>query len=241
MDFETLNDAINASRSIPAAGSAYGPVPDGDFMVGSSAQQLRDGNFPAIRYLIGSCNDEASLFVPLGINSDADLHAALSGTSLGLNFTTATEIMTAYGRLDDDLCLQGIPNYQLNTTVGYQFRRLVTIMTDAIFKAGTHFTADQWVAHGKSDVYVYNAHVPFSTVPQWVGHGFDLAYMFNNVNGSGWEGENPPWEGPNPLEGLPESSLDLARDMTAKWVAFVATGVPTYSERTCTDLTIIKI
>jgi carboxylesterase type B len=233
VDFETLNNAINASLAIPAAGSLYGPVIDGDFVAGPSPQQVRDGNFPPITYLTGSTNDEASYFVPLGINSDSELHDALSGVSMGLNFTAATAVMSAYGRNDDDLCLQGTSNVQLNTTVGYQYRRLTTIMTDAIWKAGTHLTAEQWKSHGKSEVFVYNAHVPFSTVPQYRGssHGFDLAYMFNNVNGTGWEGEHPPWEGPNPLAGLPEPYLELAREMTGMWVGFVSTGVPRYSQR----------
>ncbi|KAI3571509.1 carboxylesterase family protein [Fusarium oxysporum f. sp. albedinis] len=239
-DFETLNNAINASLKVPAAGSLYGPVIDGEFVAGPSAQQLRDGNFPPVTYLIGSTNDEASYFVPLGINSDSDLHDVLSGVSMGLNFTTATAVMSAYGRNDNDLCLQGISNAQLNDTVGYQYRRLTTIMTDAIFKAGTHFTAEQWKSHSKSDVFHSsrdNAHVPFSTVPQYRGssHGFDLAYMFNNVNGSGWEGENPPWEGPNPLGGLPKPYLELAREMTGMWVGFVNTGVPRYSQQTAPE------
>ncbi|KAH6628991.1 Alpha/Beta hydrolase protein [Boeremia exigua] len=234
VDTKALDDAIKISLTIPSAGSLYGPVPDGDFMTGSSAQQLKEGNFPAIRYLIGSCTDEASLFVDTGINSDSELHDTLSGIYMGLNFTSATTLMSAYSSNDNDLGHQGLSNTHLNATVGYQYRRLSTIMTDAIWKAGVHFTAEQWNVHNKSEVFVYNAEVPFSTVPQWVGasHGFDLAYMFNNVNGSGWEGTHPPWEGPNPLEGLGQPSLDLARDMSAMWVGFINSGVPKYDQQT---------
>ncbi|KAH7159431.1 Alpha/Beta hydrolase protein [Dactylonectria estremocensis] len=75
-DFETLNNAINASLSLPYA-SVFGPVMDGDILVRPRVEQLRDGDFVDIPFLLGTNNDETGYYAPAGINNDLELHQGL--------------------------------------------------------------------------------------------------------------------------------------------------------------------
>ncbi|KAH7462825.1 hypothetical protein FOMA001_g18296 [Fusarium oxysporum f. sp. matthiolae] len=231
-DFETLNNAINATLSLPFAAIVYGPVVDGDIVARPRLEQLRDGSFVKVPLLLGTNNDEAGYYTPLGINTENELHEVLVTQTVGLNFTQATEIMSQYKYSDPDLVSPEVLNAELNTTVGILYKRANTILTDVVFKAPTHYGAQLWQKHS-SNIYVYNANTTISVGPNYFGsaHGFELAYMFYNVNGTGWEGGQPPFLGGNPFAGRPQSYLDLAAVMSGLWVGFMNTGIPSYSNR----------
>ncbi|UPK89480.1 hypothetical protein LCI18_000415 [Fusarium solani-melongenae] len=232
-DFATLNNAIRASLTLPLTGPPCGPVVDGDIVARPAFEQLRDGDFVKVPYLLGSNNDESGYYTPLGINREADLHNAMLSALVGVNFTEATELISQYPYTGIDLALPGISNTELNVTVGLQFKRLLTVATDLIFKAPTRYAAKSWQQHSFSNMYVYNANTSVAVGPRYFGaaHGFEMAYTFYNLNGTGWEGDEPPFLGGSPFEGRPKPYLDLAAVMSGMWVGFMNTGVPHYKDR----------
>ncbi|KAM6508293.1 hypothetical protein FALCPG4_018167 [Fusarium falciforme] len=217
---------------LPFAGVIYGPVIDGDIVARSRVEQLRDGDFVKVSFLLGSNNDETGYYIPAGINTDQDLHQALI-ESIGLKFTQAAEIMSRYGYSGPDLASPEVSNAELNTTLGVLYKRANTIGTDVVFKAPTRFGAQLWQQHSSSNIYVYNANTTLSVGPNYFGasHGFELAYMFYNLNGTGWEGGEAPFLGGNPFAGRPQPYLDLAAVMSGMWVGFINNGVPYYDKQ----------
>lgn len=232
-DFEALNNAINATMTLPVAGPVYGAVVDGDIVSRSAVEQLRDGDFVNVPYLLGSTNDENSYSVPQGINSEKDLYDTMLSEVMGLNVTQATEIMSQYLYSDPDLASSVVPNAELNATIGLLYNRAATIATDLVFKAPTRYGAQLLQKHGSSNIYLYNANTTHSVGPRYFGaaHGFDMAYTFYNLDGTGWEGGEPPFFAGNPFTGRPQPFLDLAAVMSGMWVGFINNGVPYYDKR----------
>lgn len=72
-DYETLNAAINTTE-----GYSFYPYVDGDMIQGSNYQQLINGQFIRVPYLIGSNSDEGTAFGARGINNDSDFREFLS-------------------------------------------------------------------------------------------------------------------------------------------------------------------
>lgn len=77
LDFETLNKAFNVT---PALG--FFPYADGDLIRGPVSEQLRNGSFIKVPYLIGANSDEGTAFGPRGINNDSDFETYLKGNGL---------------------------------------------------------------------------------------------------------------------------------------------------------------
>jgi triacylglycerol lipase len=142
-DFEALNNAINATLSLPFAGPIYGPVVDGDIVARDPVKQLLDGAVVKVPYILGTNSDEASYYAGYGINTDQDLKDALM-TNMGMNETQALALMARYPYYSDAEATSASPevsNEQLNTTLGLQFKRANTIATDIFMGAPTRFAA----------------------------------------------------------------------------------------------------
>ncbi|CAH0025589.1 unnamed protein product [Clonostachys rhizophaga] len=233
--FEDLNNAINASLSIPVAASPniYGPYIDGDIVARSMANQLKDGDYVKIPIIMGTNNDESVYFVPPGLNSEADIQQFLLGSFVGLNLTQANAIQTGYKYDDPEQCLPGIHRYQLNSTVGIQLKRAVSILSDLTFIGPTHYGAQLVSKNNYKPLYVYNFNASISVGPNYYGaaHGYELAYTFYNLNGTGWEGDKPPFLGGNPFIGRSKSYLELADVMSGMWIGFFNHGVPGYKNQ----------
>ncbi|KAH7124905.1 carboxylesterase [Dactylonectria estremocensis] len=231
-DFETLNNAINATLSLPLAGPIYGPIVDGDIVARPCYHQLRDGDFVKVPYLLGTNNDEGGYYGPIGVNDEEGVHNALTSHAIGVNFTQATAIMSHYPYSGIELDIPGLTNAELNTTIGLQFKRVNTMTTDIVFKAPSRYAAQLWQKHSPN-LYIYNANTTLPVGPNYYGsaHGYELPYMFYNLNGSGWEGNSPPFLGGNPFAGRPQPYLDLAAVMSGLWVGFMNTGVPHYENQ----------
>lgn len=200
-------------------------------MVRSRVEQLRDGDVVDVPYLVGSNNDEMSYYTPV-VNDEAELHQSLIQT-LGLNFTQAIEVLSRYPYSDPELVSPEVSNARLNSTVGVLYKRANTIFTDVVFKAATRYGAKLWQQHKSSNTYIYNANTTITKGPNYFGaaHGFELAYMFYDINGTGWQGDSPPFLGGNPFEGRTQPYLDLAAVMSGMWVGFMNNGVPHYDGR----------
>lgn len=230
-EFEDLNNAINASFSVPTGRSAYQPVIDGDFIARSALEQLQDGAYAKVPYILGTNNDEGSYFEPYGISSDSELVDYLTSSFL-IDDSVAETLLDIYPLRDNASVLQSLPDSMLNTTIGLEWKRAVTLVSDLFFKAQTRRTAQLWLDHNSpaTPIYLYNANTTLVNTDQYLGasHGFELPYMFYNLNGSGWEGNMPPWLGGNPLAGRPQPYIDLAAVMSGFWIGFFNQGIPSY-------------
>lgn len=212
----------------------YGPVVDGDVLVRPAADQLRDGSFIKVPYIMGTNNDEASIYTPLGLNTAHDVFVALQSPPTNMDFGLAAGLVSRYLNDGTDNVIEGVGNYQLNTTIGLQFKRFLAIMTDAVFVAGTQFSADQWQKNSnESGLYVYNANTTISQGGNWygAGHGFELAYTYRSFTGIGWEGDEPPFAGGSPFLGRPKPYYELSDVMSTMWISFFNTLNPNYKNR----------
>lgn len=74
-DYETLNAAINTTE-----GYNFYPYVDGDMIQGSTSEQLLNGDFIRVPYMIGANSDEGTAFSMRGINNDSDFRRYLAST-----------------------------------------------------------------------------------------------------------------------------------------------------------------
>lgn len=234
-DFEDLNNAIVATLAQPVVGPLYGPVVDGDIFAQPVLQQLQQGRIVTVPFILGTTNDEVSLAIPKGLNTEADLQRSMT-SFMGLKQTQVDAILPHYPYDDPESVVQGVATHQLNTTIGLQFKRASTIATDVIQKGPVRYAGQLYEkinSGSTSPLYMYNANTTISKGGLWcgAGHGFDLPYMFYNLDGIGWEGDVPPFFGGNPFDGRPQSYLDLAKVMSGMWVGFANNGVPSYKDR----------
>lgn len=230
--FDAINNATRTTK--PLIRLPYGPVVDGDIIARPAEDQLRDGSFVKVPYLLGTNNDEGRTQTPLGLNTANDVLQQLLSEDYHVDISLAEGLMSRYLHTNDSFSIiKEVSNAQLNSTVGFQLKRFAGIVTDLIFVAPTRFSAHQWQKHNFTNLYVYNANTTVSKGDRSYGaaHGLDLPYMFYNLNGTGWEGDNPPFSGGNPFEGRPQSYIDLAKVMSGMWVSFFNNGVPGYENR----------
>jgi len=230
-DVETLNSAIMLSMSLPIP-TAYGPVVDGDIIARKASDQLRDGDFVKIPYIVGTTNDEGTYVAPLGINTEQDVWEILMSSGR-VNVSLASQLMSRYSNEDVESVSPGVSNFKFNTTVGLQFKRAATILTDIVFGAPTRYAAQLCHQHSCRGIYIFNANTTISQGPNYLGasHGFELPYVFYNLDGTGWEGDEPPFSGGNPFAGRPQPYLDLAEVMSGMWIGFFNDGIPHYDNR----------
>lgn len=74
-DYENLNAAINTTEAY-----TFFPYPDGDMIQGSTAEQLINGSFVRVPYMIGANSDEGTAFGMRGVNNDSDFRMYLENT-----------------------------------------------------------------------------------------------------------------------------------------------------------------
>ncbi|KFY95067.1 hypothetical protein V498_03539 [Pseudogymnoascus sp. VKM F-4517 (FW-2822)] len=231
-DLETLDKAMEASMALPGPSVVYGPVIDGDILTMKPAEQMRQGKIVNVPFILGSNTDEASYYTPTAINTELELLDAIT-TRFGCNTSQALRIMDHYAFSDPENAVQGVKNFQLNSTTGLLYKRANSIGSDLIFKASTHLTAQLWSKQGRDNIYIYNANTTLSKGPVYYGsaHGYELAYTFYNLNGTGWEGNEAPFSGGNPFDDRPQPYFELADVMSGMWIGFINTRKPHYANQ----------
>jgi triacylglycerol lipase len=206
--YDTLNAAINTTDtgSLP-----FSPYHDGDMIQRTGSQQLLDGSFVKVPYLIGANSDEGSAFAATGINSDTEFGLYLA--SLGYTGETAAVVAALY----PDIPAIGIPELltQLpDSTVGVQFKRVAALAGDQVFIAGRRMTNQQYTRYNVTS-YAYRFDTLPSGIPDLYGvaHFQEVAFVFDNTLGLGYAA--------NPFEGKPDSYYKLAKLMSCMWVTFI--------------------
>lgn len=199
--------------------SGFWPSVDGDFIARPTLDQLSTGNFVKVPYLAGDNSDEGTAFSPFGVNSDSQLFDVLS--QFGLDKATVSELMALYPNNPAQLIPNSHPA-QFNSTIGLQWKRIATIVTDALMSVPRKLMIEAMAKKSTAPIFTYR----FNTIPNgvedvWsVTHFMEMAFVLNNRDGLGYTDVSQPYLGPNPFEGKPQSYLDLADLMSRMWVSF---------------------
>lgn len=194
------------------------PQPDGDFIAGSTYQQLLDGKFVQIPLINGANSDEGSAFAPYGAyNTDKNLTDYIMGT--GPDATTAETLL----RLYPDIPAVEIPvtvEERPNSTIGLQYKRAAAYDGDYRFIAGRRLMSQVWSQYElptwsyRFNTFRYAGREDFKAVT----HAMEMAFVFGITEGGGYT--------PNPIAGMPESYDELSNLMSKMWISFVVDGNP---------------
>ncbi|KAJ9606326.1 hypothetical protein H2200_009287 [Cladophialophora chaetospira] len=187
----------------------YGPLVDGDIISRDAVDQLKDGAFVRVPYIIGDNSDEGSDFGPFGLNSDADVATYLQGYNLSTE--VINNLLQLYPQNSTELVLAAHPG-QFNTTIGTHFKQSSTILTDIILKAPRRLTAKYWTQHAacnntlgdvssSAPLYTYRFNTVPNGVPDFLGvtHFTEVAFVFHNTRGRGYPNIDPPYFGADPF------------------------------------------
>ena len=210
-NYETLNAAINVTMAYD-----FYPYVDGDMIQGSTYEQMLNGSFVRVPYLIGANSDEGTAFGMRGINNDSDFRMYLAST--GADEQSIAILEAVYPNIPS----VGIPETvtePLNSTYGSQYKRSCAIGGDFAFHASRRLTNQQYARYNTTS-YAYR----FNTIPYpldniiGVTHFQEVAFVFNNINGLGYA--------ENPFQGKPPSYYTLSKLMSCMWVSFIHDGNP---------------
>lgn len=179
------------------------PMVDGVIYTELPSISVRSGRFAKIPYIIGTCSDEEALYIPMGINTDAEVFNFIKnvGPSGSLSDATVKRIMELY---PNNPSINHPLTYALNATaVGAQFKRVATYATDFVFAAGKRATAEAWVKFG-APVWAYRFDTlhPNSPPHHGVYHLADIDFVFSNLQGV------------------------VAEEMAMRWIWFANYGEP---------------
>jgi carboxylesterase type B len=210
-DYETLNSAINITNAY-----RFYPYADGDMIQGSVYEQMLNGSFVKVPYLIGSTSDEGTAFGMRGINNDSDFRMYMAST--GADEQSIAILEATYPNIP----AIGIPETvtePLNTTYGIQYKRSAAFGGDFAFTASRRLTNQQYNRYNTTSyAYRFNAiPYPLDNIVA-VTHFQEVAFVFNNINGLGYAA--------NPFQGKPPSYYTLSKLMSAMWASFIHDGNP---------------
>ncbi|KAJ6099122.1 hypothetical protein N7467_000657 [Penicillium canescens] len=221
--YKILNEFFNGSMACfdNRLSLRFAPLPDGDFVVRDALSQVNDGAVPSVPYLLGDTSDEGTAFAPFGLNTEEDIFDFLSATRIP---QPLVKNLLLHYSVDSPILIPEAYQSQLNTTIGIQWKRVSTILTDLLMVAPRRYSARKWAELNKSPIYNFR----FNAVPNGVDdvysavHFVDIPYTFHNIEGTGFPDENGPWRGPNPFDGKAKGYYDLARLVARMWISFTS-------------------
>ncbi|CAK7213773.1 hypothetical protein SEUCBS140593_001958 [Sporothrix eucalyptigena] len=220
----TLNNVFN-STTVKAA--TFIPVIDGDIVQRSGAQQLLDGDFVKVPYLLGTNFDEGTQFTRGVINTTDQFLAYIK--TFGPNDTVAETLAALYPDIPAigiPATLDGRPPESEWVTYGKQWKRAAAFTGDLKEQSVRRFAAQAWAQYNVS-AYSYHFDVRANGDTPEIGstHFVEVAFVFHNTQGNGYKNVVAV----DPFEGEPETFFELATLMSRMWVSFVNYGDPNYS------------
>ena len=109
-----------------------GPLVDGDIIARPVLEQMRDGDFIKVPFILGENSDDGTDFVPFGFNNDSAVFDFYSGWSFEND--TVDKIMELYPN-DPIADIPFSVDAAFNETIGTQFQSAATISGDIAFKS----------------------------------------------------------------------------------------------------------
>ena len=225
LPFSIINKALNISTF---GLTPFAPAIDGDLIATYPSSQLSSGAFVRVPLLIGTNSDEGTAFGSaywpngLMVNSDDEFLSVLNSTNL-IPETSKTAAIIQY--LYPNIQALGIPSFttypeviEPNSTaansVGLQYRRIAAYFGDIVVTAPRRASNIAWSTFNVPS-YAYRFDVTVNGVPAITGatHFEEVAFVFDNTAGAGYATD--------PFAGTPISSLNLAKQMSRSWVAFI--------------------
>lgn len=190
---------------------------DGQFFAHPVLEQLKAGKIVKVSYLTGDNSDEGTTFSPFGVNTDEDFTSVLS--SMGFDNETVAQIAILYPNNPKQLIPETHPK-QFNSTIGLQWKRIATVVTDTMIVAPRKLTIDAITKVAPIFTYRFNT-IPNGVEDVWaVTHFMEMPFVLNNLDGVGYPDISQPYLGPNPLGGNHPSYIALADLMSRMWVSF---------------------
>jgi carboxylesterase type B len=227
---EVLNDTLSSITTEDYYQIYLGPLVDGDIIACNGVEQLIDGSFVKVPYILGDNSDDGTDFTPQGINTDDDFIAFYQG--YGIDNATLIDLLKLYPNdpsNDIPLSAPGV----FNDTIGLQFKRSATLIGDIAFKAPRRLAAQQWNKYTNTSLYSYRFNTIPNGIPDYYGvtHFQEVPFVFHNVRGNGFPNIDPPYFGPDPFSNRPESFFDLATLMSRMWASFIHDKNPNFYDR----------
>ncbi|BGP19509.1 hypothetical protein JCM10213_006329 [Rhodosporidiobolus nylandii] len=212
-------DSLACLRTVPleklnstAAPYTWDPVVDGELISALPSDTLAADSFIKVPLLIGANTDEGSAFGAKGINTTADLEAALYQSFPALTNASVAQLLDLYP--NDPLVGCPFNTGDLILPSGLQDKRSNAIFGDLRFQAGRRELAEKTAK--SAPVYSYRFDQPSenSTVSTGVTHFVEVAYVFRY-----------PYKTANTL-GTRPGDAELALLVQSQWISFIHDANP---------------
>ncbi|RMZ81359.1 hypothetical protein DV738_g2165, partial [Chaetothyriales sp. CBS 135597] len=236
LPFNTLNDVFNITLGPTNSVNelTFGPIADGDIIFKDPILQVEDGKFVDVPILLGDCSDEGTFFSLIapgywGINTEDELISHLSKYR-ALSSNIIDDLLRLYPQ-DSPILIPESVEGNFDSTVGYQWKRLATIIGDLSEIGPRRFSLWKWAQYSRNPIYNFRFDVVPNGFPDWLSatHGVDIPFTFYNVEGVGYHNISTPFLGPNPFADKPQSYLRLAKLVSNSWISFTDSGNPNHS------------
>ncbi|KAG8632013.1 hypothetical protein KVT40_001153 [Elsinoe batatas] len=217
---DQLSSIFNSSVT---AGGIFAGTVDGDLLVGSGLDQMRNGQFVRVPMLQGRNHDDGTMWRKEGINNDTDWEKWLQ--SSGYNASVIANLNVLY----PDIPEVGIPptlvGRPTDPQLGSQYNRTCAFAGDIRQHASRRFMAQMCAKYGVNTYsYHFNMFPADVTAATGVTHFAEVAWVFDNTLGVGYQNAVafPPFAG------KPRTYYNMARWMSRMWASFIADLDPNY-------------
>lgn len=229
---DCLRDLDTKALKAAFVGGYFRPVPDADFITGSSpSAPLKDGNFVKRPLLIGTNMLEGTAFLQASefvVNTEDDFRTYITGAEGYLN-GSVDRIVDEYVNKWGDEQIQ----YELGTVLqspgpeyGLLYGNAALYQGDTLFDGRRRFVTEAWGKYG-ADTYSFRFNVPGTGVDSktlGATHSVEMPFIFRNVDGIGYE--------VNRLAAnstiIRERYLEISNLISRMWISFANHGSPNY-------------
>jgi para-nitrobenzyl esterase len=203
---KTTEEIIAAQASVgletDGNGLPFQPVVDGVSLPQPALNAIAEGNATGVRLLVGTNNDEMTLF---GLMDPAltslDEAGILARVAPYWGTEGAAELMATYRRTMPEASIQEL---------------WIAIATDALFRIPAIKLAERQLAHGPVWSYLFTWETPVFGGMLKSTHAVEIPFVFDNLGEAGSE----------MFTGTGEERAAIARRMHDAWIAFARDGSP---------------
>lgn len=221
-----FNSTFNGS--IIGSASNFGPQIDGDFLTAAGSEQLKNGQFVKVPYLMGTNFDEGASFGTQGINTTAEFIADILSANPNMDNATVNTFLALYPDIPEigiPATLQGRPSPE--SGYGAQWKRVAAYTGDRKMHAGRRLASQSWAENNVTAyTYHFNVLVNGATAEEGAGHFRDVAFVFDDTTGLGYNNSVAV----DPYANEPDTFEQLAKVMSRMWVSFIVNQDPNQAQ-----------
>ncbi|PSR81083.1 carboxylesterase family protein [Coniella lustricola] len=223
---DALSTVFNSTfnGSIIGSASNFSPQIDGDMFVAAGSEQLKNGQFVKVPYLMGTNFDEGASFATEGINTTAEFVGDILSANPSMDNATVDTILALYPDIPEigiPATLHGRPSPE--SGYGAQWKRVAAYTGDRKMHAGRRLASQSWASNNVTAyAYHFNVLVNGATAEMGAGHFREVAFVFDDTTGLGYNNSVSV----DPYAGEPETFDQLAEMMSRMWVSFIVNQDP---------------